>query len=67
MDVLLPIVDNPKNIYDVLPALRIRNMGRKSYAAVNMRLSSLDVGEAFSKEWAERGRRLKEYMIKSEG
>lgn len=67
MDVLLPIVDNPKNLFDVLPAFKIRTIGQKSYVAVNMRLSSLDVGEAFSKEWAERGRRLKEYLIKSEG
>jgi hypothetical protein len=67
MDVLIPIVDNPKNFYDVLPAFKIRTIGKKSYAAVTMRLSSLDVGNAFRKEWAERRRRLKEYLMASEG
>ena len=67
MDVLLPLVDHPKNFYDVLPAFKIRTIGKKSYAAVNMRLSSLDLGDAFREEWAGRMRRLKEYLVASEG
>ena len=67
MDALLPLVEHPKNFYEVLPAFKIRWIGRKSYAAVVMRLSSLDLGEVFSKEWAERRRRLAEYLIASEG
>ena len=55
-----------ENFYDVLPAFKIRTIGKKSYTAVNRRLSSLDLGEAFKKEWAERIRRLKEYLVASE-
>jgi hypothetical protein len=67
MDILIPLVDAPRNFYDALPAFKIRNIGRKSYAAVVMKLSSLDLGEAFSKEWAERRRRLSLYLLASEG
>jgi len=67
MDVLLPLVDNPKNFYEVLPAFKIRLVGKKSYAAMTARLSSLDLGEVFKTEWDERVRRLKEYLIASEG
>ena len=67
MDILIPVVDTPRNFYDVLPAFKIRNIGRKSYAAVVVKLSSLNLGEAFSREWAERRRRLSLYLLASEG
>jgi hypothetical protein len=67
MDVLLPLVDNPKNFYEVLPALRIRLIGKKSYAVMISQLSSLALGDVFRREWAERVRRLKEYLMASEG
>ena len=67
MDILIPMVDNPKSFYEVLPAFKIRLIGRKSYAAVVMRLSSLDLGEVFRAEWNERRRRLSQYLIESEG
>jgi hypothetical protein len=67
MDVLLPPWVAPKNFYEVLPALNIRNIGKKSYADVVMRLSSLDLSEAFRKEWARRRRNLNDYLAASEG
>jgi len=67
MDVLLPPCVAPKNFYEVLPAFKMRNIGKKSYADVVMRLSSLDLGEAFRKAWAQRRRSLNDYLTASEG
>jgi len=67
MDVLLPLVDHPKNFYEVLPALRIRLIGKKSYAVMISQLSSLDLSDGFRREWAKRESRLKEYLMASEG
>jgi hypothetical protein len=67
MDVLLPPWVAPQNFYEVLPALKIRNIGKQSYADVIMRLSSLDLSEAFRKEWARRRRNLNDYLAASEG
>jgi hypothetical protein len=67
MDVLLPPCVAPKNFYEVLPAFKMRCIGKKSYADVIMRLSALDLGETFRKAWARRRRNLNNYLTASEG
>ena len=67
MDWLIPVVDNPKEMYDAMPAFERRMVGTITYAAMIKRLSEADCGEALWAEWAERKRRLREYLVGTGG
>lgn len=71
MDVLIPIVEDSKGIRDQLdyeehrrhmPAYRVKTLGQILYANMIKAVSSVDCGDAFRAEWAERKKRLRDYL-----
>ena len=63
MDFLIPVVENPKNHYDFMPAYKVKMLGQILYAAMIKGVSCVDCGEAFTAEWTARKRRLRDYLV----
>ena len=67
MDVLIPIVENPRDHYDLMPAYRVRCLAQILYASMIKALSAVDCGEVFRKEWTARNERLRTYLREGGG
>ncbi len=65
MDLLVPVIRNPGqdcDLFEILPAYKLRNIGSIHYAGMIKRLSVTDCGELFTKEWMVRKKMLCEFL-----
>ena len=67
MDFLIPIIGDSKDLYEHMPAYRVKMLGQINYAAMIKALSAVDCGEAFRTEWNARKEMLRAYLVKSKG
>ena len=62
MDMLLPVVEHPRGLYDLMPAYKVHGLGQKIYAELIKAVTALDCGDACQTEWTVRKERLKDYL-----
>lgn len=70
MDFLIPFAGDAKDhydLYDYLPAYRVKMLGQILYATMIKGLSAIDCGEVFRAEWTARKKSLREYLIGTGG
>lgn len=67
MDFLLPVVNGPGEYIDYLPGLRVRTLGAILYREMIKRLSAVDAGESFQREWAMRKAQLRGAFSRNNG
>lgn len=63
MDFLIPSVENAEDLYDHMPAYRVKMLGQILYAAMIKAMTAIDCGEVFQVEWTARKKSLREYLI----
>jgi hypothetical protein len=67
MDFLIPLVGGATDLYDHMPAYRVKWLGRVLYAAMIKGMSAVDCGDALQAEWTERKARLRDYLRATRG
>jgi hypothetical protein len=67
MEFLIPVVERPRELLDAMPAYRVRLVGQILYADMIRGMSAVDCGESLRAEWADRRRRLREYLVGTGG
>lgn len=67
MNMLLPVVEHPKEYYDLMPAYKVRGLGQIIYAELIKAVSALDCGGNCEQEWTARKKRLRKYLRKQGG
>jgi hypothetical protein len=66
MDFLIAdTISLPFDRLEAMPAYRQKEVGIKTYSALVVHLSGLDLGEAFNTEWAKRLRNLMRHLLVS--
>ena len=67
MDFLIPAVPCSNDLYDHMPAYRVKWLGQILYAAMMKAMSAVDCGDLFWNEWTERKKRLRKYLVSTGG
>jgi hypothetical protein len=67
MDLLIPVIAVSNDLYDHMPAYRVRKLGVIIYADIIKAMSAVDCGEACQAEWAARKDMLREYLVRTKG
>ncbi len=57
----------PHDLYEACPAYKQKKIGRKTYSAIVHHLSEQNLGNAFSREWNKRLKKLMRFMEKAWG
>jgi hypothetical protein len=67
MDLLIPLVERPTDLYHHMPAYRLKWLGLMLYGAMIKVMSAVDCGDALEAEWTERKTRLEDYLRATRG